>query len=135
MKPLKTLFVFVFSILLLSACATTNERASSGDRANNTHSYYGKWTLVKIVLENGEVKDFTNAPANYVHIKETEITEDMPGYGIKNYNYIEKDNTLIIMAGNRLSTWKIVKQTPNTLEIQTAAGRYVLTRPELQNKQ
>ena len=144
LKALQSLIICAVSLVLLSACATTNGLSnSSGDSSGSGNaekpaehkSYHGKWTLVKIVFENGKIQDFSDSPANYVHIKQTEITEEMPGYGVRNYNYFEKNNTFIIMSGNRLSTWQIVKQTENILEIQTAAGRYVLTRPELQNKQ
>jgi hypothetical protein len=136
LKVLQSLIVCAVSLLLLSACATTNELSNSSSKRNVTSeaehkSYHGKWILVKIVFENGEIQDFSDSPANYVHIKKTEITEEMPGYGVKNYNYFEKNNTFIIMSGNRLSSWKIVKQTENTLEIETAAGRYVLIRPTL----
>lgn len=141
MKLLQSLIICVASLLLLSACATTSELSNSSDsnssgsgnveKSAEHKSYHGKWTLVKIVSENGEVQDFSDSPANYVQIKKTEITEEMPGYGVRNYNYFEKNNTFIIMSGNRLSSWKIVKQTENTLEIETAAGRYVLIRPTL----
>lgn len=138
LKPLKTHSVLIFSVLLLTACATTPEPSGGtfGQKVNppenktqaSHKNYYGKWTLIKIVYQNGDIRDLTEQPVNYVHIKENEISEVMPGYGVRTYNYIEKDNTLLIMAGNRLSTWKIVKSTQNAMEIETSAGRYVLVR-------
>lgn len=138
LKPLKTHSVLIFSVLLLTACATTPEPSGGtfGQKVNppknktqaSHKTYYGKWTLIKIVYPNGDIKDFSDHPANYIHIKENEISENMPGYGKKTYNYLEKDNTLIIMAGNRLSTWNIVKSSLREMEIETVAGRYVLAR-------
>lgn len=140
MLSIKSLIVCALSLLLITACATTSESTSgtfgqkiskSGSKkGSDTDSkiYYGKWTLVKIIDQNGDIRDFTNEPANYVHIKEHEIAEVMHGYGVKTYNYMEKDNTFIIMSGNRLSTWKLVKSSQNSLEIETSAGRYILVR-------
>ena len=125
MKTVTSLVTFLLSMALLTACTTTqtNNQASSQNNNPAMHkSYLGKWTLIKIVYPNGDIKDFSEQPANYIHINQTEITENMPGYGIKTYNYIEKDNTLIIMAGNRLSAWTIKNSSQNTLEIETAAG-------------
>lgn len=140
MLPLKPLLVSVISLMLITACTTTpvqntgtfgqkvsKPKNTTGNDSNNK-IYLGKWTLVKVVYPNGESKDFSDQPANYIHITENEISENMPGYGKKTYNYLEKDNTLIIMAGNRLSTWKIVKNSQREMEIETAAGRYVLVR-------
>ena len=124
----------------MTGCATTPEQKSGtfgqivnksvSKKGSDTESkiYHGKWTLIKIVYQNGDIRDFTDKPVNYVHIKEHEISEIMPGYGVRTYNYMEKDNILIIMSGNRLSTWKIVKSTQNTMEIETSAGRYILVR-------
>lgn len=128
LQPLKSLIICVFSMFLITACATTNELAQSDGIAKEHKTYYGTWKIIKVVLQNGEIKDFSNAPANYVHIKEAEITEEIAGYGIKNYNYIEKNSLLIVMAGNRVSTWSIVKSTQSAMEIETPAGRYVLVR-------
>ena len=115
-------------MLLMTGCATTNELAKSDGIATQYKMYYGTWKIIKVVLQNNEIKDFTNAPDNYVHIKETEITEEIAGYGLKSYNYIEKDNILVVIVENRVSAWGIVKSSQNTMEIDTPAGRYVLVR-------
>lgn len=126
MKLVKSFVLTLVTIVMLSACATTTTIPTNSQTEHK--SYFGKWTLVKIVYPNGESKDFSDQPANYIHITENEISENMPGYGIKTYNYMEKDNTLIIMAGNRLSAWTIKNSSQNTLEIETAAGVYLLER-------
>ena len=128
MKPLKSLIVCVFSLLLMTACVTTDGLGRSTGTETEHKSYYGTWTIMKVVLKNGEIKDLTNGPIDYVHIRKSEIAEEISGYGIKNYNYIATDNTLIVMAGNRMSTWKIIENTKNTMEIETPAGRYILSR-------
>lgn len=112
----------------MTACVTTDGLGGSTGTEAEHKSYYGTWTIMKVVLKNGEIKDLTNGPIDYVHIRKSEIAEQISGYGIKNYNYIETDNTLIVMAGNRVSTWKIIENTRNTMEIDTPIGRYILTR-------
>lgn len=115
-------------MLLLSACATTNELSGVKETEIQHKAYYGTWKIVNVVLKNGEIKDFSNGPADYVHINETEIVEEISGYGLNNYNYIENNNIIIVMAENRVSKWSILKSTENTMELETPAGRYVLVR-------
>ncbi len=120
MSNVKSIIVCIFLSVFIVACASNTEKENN--------SYYGKWTLNKVVHDDGDFRDFTKEPGNFIHIKKFEISEIIAGHGVRTYNYIQKGNELKFISGSSFSSWIIVKNSENSMEIDTAIGRYVLTR-------
>ncbi|MFT6189016.1 MAG: hypothetical protein ACJARQ_000748 [Oleispira sp.] len=102
------------------ACASNTEVGSN--------SYYGKWTLNKIIYKSGRSRDFTKEPGNFVHIKETEVSEIIVGHGVRSYPYTQETNVLTLISGGEPDIWRVVESTEHSMKIDTSIGRYVLTR-------
>lgn len=119
MRKNRFILCIIFSILM-AACSSTTEVEHTG--------YYGKWTLNKVVDEDGDFRGFTNHPGNFVHIKETEISEIIAGHGVRSYPYTQSGDVLTLISGGIPINWIIVISTENSLEIDTPIGRYILSR-------
>ena len=120
MLNIKLIIVYIFSSILLVACASNTEAGSN--------SYYGKWTLNKVVDEDGDFRDFTKKPGNFVHIKKSEVSEIIAGHGVRSYSYTQRGNVLTLTSGTHDFIWTIMESSEHSMEIDTPIGRYVLTR-------
>jgi hypothetical protein len=120
MSNIKLIIISILLSLCVIACASNSGVESNG--------YYGKWTLNKIIYKNGRSRDFTKEPGNFVHIKETEISEIIVGHGVRTYPYTQNENLLTLISGGVPETWSIFESTAHSIKIDTSIGRYVLTR-------
>jgi hypothetical protein len=102
------------------ACASTAEVDSN--------TYYGKWTLNKVVDEDGDFRDFTKEPGNFVHIKRSEVSEIIAGHGVRSYPYTQEGDVLILISGGVPIVWSIVENSEHSMKIDTPIGRYILSR-------
>ncbi len=112
--------LYIIISLFIVACASTTEVENTG--------YYGKWTLNKVIDEDGDFRDFTNLPGNFVHIKKSEISEIIAGHGVRSYPYTKNGDVLTLISGGVHFNWIIVVSTQRSLEIDTPIGRYILSR-------
>jgi hypothetical protein len=117
---IKSIVVFVLLSFSITAC-TFNTGVDS-------NIYYGKWTLNKVVDEDGDFRDFTKEPGNFVHIKKSEVSEIIAGHGVRSYSYIQRDNVLTLTSGTHDFIWTITESSEHSMKIDTSIGRYVLTR-------
>lgn len=120
MFNIKSIIVGLFFSIFIIAC-TFNTGVES-------NSYYGKWTLNKVVDEDGDFRDFTKEPGNFVHIKKSEVSEIIAGHGVRSYSYTQRSNVLTLTSGTHDFIWTIVESSEHSMEIDTPIGRYVLTR-------
>ncbi|MFT7260524.1 MAG: hypothetical protein ACI9MS_002393 [Glaciecola sp.] len=120
MLNIKSIIVCFFFSLFITACTSNSEVESN--------SYYGKWTLNKVVDEDGDFNDFSREPGNYVHIKKSEVSEIIAGHGVRTYPYTQKGNVFTVTSGTRDVIWTIVESTEHSMKIDTPIGRYILTR-------
>lgn len=120
MLNIKLIIVCIFSSILLMACVSSSEVDSN--------TYYGKWTLNKVVDEGGDFRDFTKEPGNFVHIKKSEVSEIIAGHGVRSYSYIQRGNVLTLSSGTHDFIWTIMESSEHSMEIDTPIGRYILTR-------
>ena len=109
----------IFSLFIVACASTTG--------VENT-SLYGKWTLNKVVDEDGDFRDFTNHPGNFVHIKQSEVSEIIAGHGVRSYPYSKNGDVLTLISGGVPINWIIVVNTERLLELDTPIGRYILSR-------
>jgi len=105
---------------LLVACASNTEVGSN--------SYFGKWALNEIIYKSGRSRGFTKEPGNFVHIKETEISEIIVGHGVRSYPYTQEGDVLTLISGGDSLIWGVVESTERSMKIDTSIGRYILTR-------
>jgi hypothetical protein len=117
---LKSIIVYVFLSFLLSACASKAEVESN--------SYYGKWTLNKVIYESGRFKDLSNKPGYFINIGKSEVSEIMAEHGVRTYPYTQEGDVLNVTTGTHDVTWTIVEPSEYSMKIDTPIGRYVLTR-------
>jgi hypothetical protein len=117
---IKSIIICILFSFLLTACVS-----STGIESN---SYYGKWTLNEIIYKSGRSRDFTKELGNFVHIKETEISEIIVGYGARTYPYTQDANVLTLISGGVPDIWHILENTEHSMKIDTSIGRYILTR-------
>jgi hypothetical protein len=117
---IKSIIICIIASFLLVACASNTEVGSN--------SYYGKWTLNKIIYKSGRSRDFTKEPGNFVHIKETEVSEIIVGHGVRSYPYTQEANVLTLISGGEPDIWSVVESTEHSMKIDTSIGRYILTR-------
>ncbi|MFT7110991.1 MAG: hypothetical protein ACI843_002668 [Psychrobacter glaciei] len=117
---IKSIIICIFASFLLVACASNTEVGSN--------SYYGKWTLNEIIYKSGRSRVFTKEPRNFVHIKETEISEIIVGHGVRSYPYTQEGDVLILISGGEPDIWSVVESTEHSMEIDTPIGRYILSR-------
>jgi len=116
----KSIIVYIFLSILLSACASKAEV--------DGNSYYGKWTLNKVIYESGRFKDLSNKPGYFINIGKTEVSEIMAEYGVRTYPYTQEGNVLTVTSGTRDVTWAIVERSQYSMKIDTPIGRYILSR-------
>ena len=117
---IKSNLVGLFLSVFVVACTSNTEVENN--------SYYGKWTLNKVVDEDGDFRDFTKEPGNFVHIKKSEISEIIAGHGVRTYPYTQEGDVFIVTTGTHNVIWTIVESSEHSMEIDTPIGRYVLTR-------
>ena len=110
----------VFLSILLLGCASKAEVEGN--------SYYGKWTLNKVIYESGRFKDLSDKPGYFINIGKSEVSEIMAEYGVRTYPYTQEGKTFTVTSGTRDVTWTIVESTEHSMKIDTPIGRYVLTR-------
>lgn len=120
MLNIKSIIICICFSFLLAACAS-----GTGIESN---SYHGKWTLNEIIYKSGRSRDFTKEPGNFVHIKETEISEIIVGHGVRSYPYTQEGDVLTLISGGEPDIWSVVESTEHSMKIDTAIGRYILTR-------
>lgn len=120
MLNIKSIIVgLVFSIFIV-ACTSNKEVESN--------SYYGKWTLIMVVYDDGDFKDLTNKSGHFINIGKTEVSEIMAEYGVRTYPYTQEGNVFTVTSGSRNVFWTIVEKSEHSMEIDTPIGRYILTR-------
>ena len=120
MFNIKSIIVGLFFSIFIIAC-TFNTGVES-------NSYYGKWTLNKVVDEDGDFRDFTKEPGNFVHIKKSEVSEIIAGHGVRSYPYTQEGDVLTLISGGVPIIWSVVESTEHSMKIDTPIGRYILTR-------
>lgn len=120
MRIIQSIIICIFISLSLTACASKSEV--------DGNSYYGKWTLNKVIDEDGDFRDFTKEAGNFVHIKEAEVSEIIAGHGVRSYLYSQQGNVFKLTSGPHNFTWTIVESSEHSMEIDTPIGRYILTR-------
>lgn len=120
MLNIKSIIICIFASILLMACASSSEVDSN--------TYYGKWTLNKVVDEDGDFRDFTKEPGNFVHIKKSEVSEIIAGHGVRSYSYIQRGNVLTLTSGTHDFIWTIMESSEHSMKIDTPIGRYILSR-------
>lgn len=119
LKIRRTLVGIIISLFVVACVSTTG--------VENT-SLYGKWTLNKVVDEDGDFIDFTNHPGNFVHIKQSEVSEIIAGHGVRTYPFTQEGDVLTLISGGVPINWIIVASTEGSLELDTPIGRYSLSR-------
>jgi len=117
---IKSIIVGLFFSIFIIAC-TFNTGVDS-------NTYYGKWTLNKVVDEDGDFRDFTKEPGNFINIGKSEVSEIIAGHGVRSYSYIQRDNVLTLTSGTHDFIWTITESSEHSMEIGTPIGRYILTR-------
>jgi hypothetical protein len=117
---IKSIIICILTSFLLVACASNTEVGSN--------SYHGKWALTEIIYNSGRSRDFTKEPGNFVHIKETEISEIIVGHGVRSYPYTQEGDVLTLISGGEPDVWSVVESTEHSMKIDTPIGRYILTR-------
>ncbi len=120
MLNIKTIVLCIFLPVLTVGHAST-AWAGSND-------YQGKWTLDEIIYKSGRSRDFTKEPGNFIHIKETEISEIIVGHGVRSYPYTHEGDVLTLISGGVPDIWSILDSTEHAMTIDTSIGRYILTR-------
>lgn len=120
MLNIKSIIVSIFLSILLLACASKTEVEGN--------SYYGKWTLNKVIYESGRFKDLSNKPGYFINIGKSEVSEIMAENGVRTYPYTQEGDVFTVTSGTRDVTWTIVESSEHAMEIDTPIGRYVLTR-------
>lgn len=120
MLNIKSIIVgLVFSIFIV-ACTSNKEVESN--------SYYGKWTLIKVVYDDGDFKDLSNETGHFINIGKTEVSEIMAEHGVRTYPYTQEGDVLNVTTGTHDVTWTIVEPLEHSMKIDTSIGRYILTR-------
>ncbi|MFT7110993.1 MAG: hypothetical protein ACI843_002670 [Psychrobacter glaciei] len=120
MLNIKSIIVgLVFSIFIV-ACTSNTEVESNG--------YYGRWTLAKVVYDDGDFKDLSNETGHFINIGKTEVSEIMAENGVRTYPYTQEGDVLNVDYGSGIDTWTIVEPLEHSMKIDTPIGRYVLTR-------
>ena len=117
--PIKVI-VSIICLIFISACTSNTEPKNNG--------HYGKWTLLKVVYEDGDFKDLSKETGHFIKIGKTEVSEIMAEYGVRSYPYTQKGNVLNVAYVGGDDTWTIVKSSEHTMEIDTPIGRYILSR-------
>ena len=120
MLNIKSTIVCIFFLIFIVACASNTEVENN--------SYYGKWTLNTVVDEDGDFRDFTKEPGNFIHIKKSEVSEIIAGHGVRSYPYTQDGDVFTLISAGVPITWTIVESSEHSMEIDTPIGRYVLTR-------
>ena len=120
MLNIKSIIVGLFFSIFITACISNTEVEKN--------TYYGKWTLNKVVDEDGDFRDFTKEPENFVHIKKSEVSEIIAGHGVRRYSYIQRGNVLTLTSGTHDFIWTITESSEHSMEIDTPIGRYILSR-------
>lgn len=120
MRIIQSIIICIFISLSLTACASKSEV--------DGNSYYGKWTLIKVVYDDGDFKDLSNTSGHFINIGKTEVSEIMAEYGVRTYPYTQEGNVLTVTSGPHDFTWTIVESSEHSMEIDTPIGRYILTR-------
>ena len=120
MLSIKSIIVSVLLSVFIVACTSNTEVGSN--------SYYGKWTLNKVIYESGRFKDLSNKPGYFINIGKTEVSEIMAEYGVRTYPYTQEGNVLTVTSGTRDVTWAIVERSQYSMKIDTPIGRYILSR-------
>jgi hypothetical protein len=117
---IKSIIVGLFFSIFITACISNTEVENNG--------YYGKWTLNKVVDEDGDFRDFTKEPGNFVHIKKSEVSEIIAGHGVRSYSYIQRGNVLTLTSGTHDFIWTITESSKHSMKIDTPIGRYILSQ-------
>ncbi len=120
MLSIKSIIISVLLSVFIVACTSNKEVGSN--------AYYGKWTLTKVVYDDGDFKDLINKPGHFINIGKAEVSEIMAEYGVRTYPYTQEGDVLNVNYGSGIDIWTIVESTEHSMEIDTPIGRYVLTR-------
>lgn len=120
MLHIKSIIVSVLLSVFIVACTSNKELGSN--------AYYGKWTLTKVVYDDGDFKDLSNKSGHFISIGKTEVSEIMAEYGVRTYPYTQEGDVLNVNYGSGIETWTIVEPSEHSMKIDTPIGRYVLTR-------
>lgn len=120
MYKIKASSVCILYAFLVAACASPSGSVSEND--------YGQWTLNQVVYGDGDSKDFSSNPGNFVDISPAEISEVYAEHGKRTYSYTREGDVLTLFVGSERITWTVVDRTSGGLKIDTPIGRYVLSR-------
>ena len=71
MLSIKSIIVSVLLSVFIVACTSNKEVGSN--------AYYGKWTLTKVVYDDGDFKDLSNKSGHFISIGKTEVSDVMNG--------------------------------------------------------
>jgi len=108
------------TVLQASACTSNAEIESN--------SYYGKWTLNKVVYDDGDFKDLSNQPGHFINIGKTQVSDFLGEYGVRPYPYTQEGGVLSVTYGSSVETWAIIERSEYYMKIDTLIDRYVLVR-------
>jgi hypothetical protein len=117
---IKSIIVCIFLSIFIVACTSNTEVEAS--------SYYGKWTLNKVIYDDGDFKDLSDKSGHFINIGKTEVSEIMAEYGVRTYPYTQEGDVFTVTSGTRDVTWTIIESSQHSMKIDTPIGRYVLTR-------
>jgi hypothetical protein len=110
--------------ILLSLCVI----ACVSNTGLESNRYHGKWTLNKVIYDDGDFKDLSDKSGHFINIGKTEVSEIMAEYGVRTYPYTQEGDVFTVTTGTRDVTWTIIESSEHSMKIDTPIGRYVLTR-------